>query len=246
MDCNAAWAAFESDRPVEAGLLERAGRHVEHCTACQAKLDRNALPAGTLERHRAPSGLAARVGAALDGVSRGAAVAERKTAWRRFGALAASLLIGAVLGAGVATRLQGPGAQHDVIEQAVSGHVGAQLGNRLTQVASSEQHTVRPWFAGRIDLAPPVRDLSADGFVLQGGRLDYLERRPVAVVVYLLRKHNIDVFVRPTTDTDRAARVSSDRGYNTVSWTSGGFAFVAVSDLNAKDLTRFQASYAGQ
>jgi anti-sigma factor RsiW len=245
VDCNAAWTVLESDRPVDTAALERASRHVEHCPACRARIERDALPAGKLERFRAPPELAVRIDAALDGVAHGAAVAERRTAWRRVAALAASFLIGAVLAGGYAMRLQGPDTQRDLVAQAVSAHIGAQMGDRLTQVASADQHTVKPWFAGRLDMSPPVRDLSAHGFVLQGARLDYLDRRPTAVVVYQHRKHAIDVFARPAVEA-AALAVRADRGYNTVSWAADGFAFIAVSDLNTSDLARFQAVQAGR
>jgi anti-sigma factor RsiW len=245
VDCNAAWTVLESDRPVDAAALERASRHVERCPSCRARIERDALLAGQLERFRAPPELAVRIDAALDGVAHGAAVAERRTAWRRVAALAASFLIGAVLAGGYAMRLRGPDAQRDVITQAVSAHIGAQMGDRLTQVASADQHTVKPWFAGRLDIAPPVRDLSAHGFVLQGARLDYLDRRPIGVVVYQHRRHAIDVFVRPAAGSGSAA-VRADRGYNTVSWASDSFEFIAVSDLNAGDLARFQALQVGR
>jgi len=242
MDCNQAWALIDSERPVDAAALERAGRHIERCQECRARLDRDALSPGSLERHRAPPALAARIGAALDGAARAAPLVERRTAARRLAALAASFLIGAVLAGAYATRIAVPDPELRLAEEAISDHVRARLAERPMQVASSDQHTVKPWFAGRLDLSPPVKDLARDGFPLEGARIDYLARRPVAALVYRHRQHGIDLFVRPADGVaDRSPVASSDRGYNVLMWTAGGFGYVAVSDVNAADLARFQA-----
>src|SRR5262245_27193371 len=135
MECSGAWVALE--RPVDAALLERAGRHVERCAACQARLERDAMPAGMAERFRAPPELAARIGAGLDGAARAAVVAARRGFARRLAALAAAFLIGAVLAGGYATRLAQPG--EELAAHAVSAHIGAQLAGRRLQVASSDQ-----------------------------------------------------------------------------------------------------------
>jgi anti-sigma factor RsiW len=240
VDCSAAWSLLESERPIDAGALDRANRHLEGCAACQARLAREALAPGQVERFCAPPTLAARVGAALDGADRAAPLVERRTAWRRLAALAAAFLVGAVLAAGYATRLTRPEPGDRLAEQAVSGHIGAQLAGRAVQIASSDQHTVKPWFAGRLDLSPPVRDLAGEGFPLVGARLDYLARRPAAVLVYRHRLHGIDLFVQPASGLGPPAGARSDRGYNVLSWSSGGFDFLAVSDLNTADLGRFR------
>jgi anti-sigma factor RsiW len=242
VECEAAWSALESERPVDAALLERAGRHVERCRACQARLDAGALPPGSLERHRAPAALAARIGAALDGAGRGAAVAERRGLWRRLAAPAAAFLVGVVLAGAYATRLAAPDAEARLIEEAVSAHVRVRLAGQPMQVASSDRHTVKPWFAGRLDLSPPVQDLTAEGFPLQGARVDYLARRPAAALVYRHRQHSIDLFVLPVSGAStRSPTAQAERGFNTLTWTAGDFRFVAVSDLNAQDLAQFQA-----
>jgi anti-sigma factor RsiW len=241
MECSAAWTVLASEGPLDPGQLEQAGRHMESCAACQARLDRDALPPGSLKRYVSPPELLARVTASLDGVSRAATTARYPWSARHLAALAASMLLGAVLASGAMVHLRGSDAERDVLQQAVSGHIGAQLAGRLTQIASGESHTVKPWFAGRIDAAPPVRDLKAEGFPLQGARIDYLGRRTTAVVVYAIRKHTIDLFITPSPGADRAPRSTTDRGYNVVAWSSGGFEFVAVSDVNPADLMRFQA-----
>jgi anti-sigma factor RsiW len=238
MECSSAWAILDSRSPLEPRQLEDAGRHLENCTACQARLDREALPPGSLKRFVPPPGLLQRVTAALDGASRTDATTRQRWTARHFAAMAASMLFGAVLVSGAMVQFSND--QRHVVEQAVSGHIGAQLAGRLTQVASSESHTVKPWFAGRIDLTPPVRDLSADGFLLQGARIDYLGKRATPVVVYAIRKHMIDLFIQLSPGADRPPQLTSDRGYNAITWSYGGFEFVAVSDVNPTDLKRFQ------
>jgi len=125
-------------------------------------------------------------------------------------------------------------------DQLLASHLRALQPGHLMDVASNDQHNVKPWFDGRLDFAPPVKDLTADGFVLSGGRLDYLAGRPVAALVYHRQLHVIDVYVRPD---GGAMPASSASGYNMVSWTQGGFAFTAISDLNTAELQLFRDNF---
>src|SRR5438128_1404055 len=127
MDCSDAWAAIESDGPVDAQLLERAGRHLERCEHCRARLDHDALPAGQLERFGAPPELVARIGAALDGAARVAPAIERRGMLRRIAAMAATFLLGAVLAGAYTTRLAQPDPAERLAEEAISDHVRARL-----------------------------------------------------------------------------------------------------------------------
>ena len=131
---------------------------------------------------------------------------------------------------------RGDGLPDDV----VAGHIRALQPGHLMDVASTDQHTVKPWFDGRLDFAPPVRDFKAEGFPLVGGRLDYLAGRPVAALVYQRRQHVIDLYVWPEGRHVDRSPVSSDRsGYNVLRWSRDGMAFWAVSDLNAQELADF-------
>jgi len=128
----------------------------------------------------------------------------------------------------------------DVAEQIVAGHIRALQPGHLEDVVSTDQHTVKPWFDGKLDFAPPVRDFAADGFPLKGGRLDYLGGRAVAALVYQRDKHVIDLFVWPEGGPlPRLAGGTQIQGYNVVHWTAGGMNFWAVSDVERPQLDDF-------
>jgi anti-sigma factor RsiW len=124
--------------------------------------------------------------------------------------------------------------------EVVDDHLRSLEENHLTDVLSSNQHTVKPWFDGRLDFAPPVQDFAAQGFPLIGGRLDYLDNRPVAAIVYRRREHIINLFISPAeheTDTEPQSRVQS--GYNIVQWTKSGMSYWAVSSVSSGELEKF-------
>ena len=125
-----------------------------------------------------------------------------------------------------------------------AAHIRALQPSHLVDVPSSEQHTVKPWFAGRLPFSPPVKDLSADGFALSGGRVDALPGSTAAVLVYMRRQHVIDLFIWPASvDEDRSGGSGVREGYNFVHWQADGMSFWAVSDLNAKELADFVARW---
>jgi anti-sigma factor RsiW len=128
-----------------------------------------------------------------------------------------------------------PAAPVGDTEEIVSNHVRSLMANHLVDVASESKHTVKPWFAGRLDFSPPVEDFAAKGYPLVGGRLEYLDRQPAAALVYRKDQHLINVYVRPG---GRAPGVKEDfqRGFNLISWSDTHFTYAAVSDLNAIEL----------
>jgi anti-sigma factor RsiW len=128
-----------------------------------------------------------------------------------------------------------------LVDQLVSSHVHSLLADHLTDVESSDRHTVKPWFSGKLDFAPNVRDLSSEGFPLVGGRLDYLNGRPVAAMVYHRNKHVINLFVWPA-GSQSGERSISTRGYNLIVWRdAGGMTCCAVSDVSMEELEQFAA-----
>lgn len=134
-------------------------------------------------------------------------------------------------------------------DEVVASHVRSLLVDHLTDVATSDQHTVKPWFNGKIDFAPPVVDLVREGFPLQGGRVDYIGGRVVAALVYKRQSHVINLFVWPAQSDATAATVrtaSSRDGYNIENWRAGGLNFWAVSDGNADDLARFRDAFSNR
>ena len=151
--------------------------------------------------------------------------------------LAAPFGAGFALAAGLALAVLVP--QHGGVSDAlVAGHIRALQPGHLMDVVSTDQHTVKPWFDGRLDFAPPVRDLKPDGFPLMGARLDYVADRPVAVLVYGRRQHVIDLFVWPESSAPRTDAFGHS-GYNVLRWHRDGMVFWAVSDLGAPELAEF-------
>jgi anti-sigma factor RsiW len=149
--------------------------------------------------------------------------------------------LGAVCAAAISLLILLP-QRDDLAGQLVAGHIRALQPGHLEDVVSTDQHTVKPWFDGRLDFAPPVRDFTADGFPLKGGRLDYLDGRPVAALIYQRDKHVIDVFVWPQNGAiAHLARDTAIQGYNVVHWATDGMNFWAVSDLERAQLDEFAA-----
>jgi len=166
--------------------------------------------------------------------------------WNWLG-LAAAIILGAIIVLNVVPRLQRPGADQFLATQLIASHARSLLANHLTDVASSDQHTVKPWLDAKLDFAPPVIDLSSDGFPLIGGRLDYLDNRPVAALIYERRKHFINLFVWPAgSSTTGATNTMSRQGYQLLHWVDSDFNYWAVSDVNANDLQTFKSKFEAQ
>jgi anti-sigma factor RsiW len=153
-------------------------------------------------------------------------------------------VMSAVAATGLGVVIVGQVRDDRVLSEAVSAHLRSLQPDRLTDVLSSDQHTVKPWFNGRIDLAPPVFDLTVQGFRLIGGRLDYVDGKPVAAIVYSRRVHVINVFVMPSAGaTSSAPRLESFQGFNILRWSDQGLGLLAVSDLNPDELKEFGARF---
>jgi anti-sigma factor RsiW len=157
-------------------------------------------------------------------------------------AQAAALVIVAGLSSLVSWQLGESRARHNMLERdVVSAHARSLLQESPVQVASSQSHTVKPWFNGRIEFAPSVKDLTDKGFPLVGGRVDVVGGQRVATLVYKRRLHVINVFIWPAADsTSPGTTRAAVQGYNTVSWTVGGLTYWAISDLNARELAELQ------
>jgi anti-sigma factor RsiW len=225
-------------------------RHVEiehHLADCSSCADdyrslqslRDALQAQSLY-HRAPPGLADRFRANL---RRPSASPVARLASRR------QYLVGAALAAGLALSLGGLGfvlfrrskvPSDLLVQEVITSHVRSLLAEHLTDVASSDRHTVKPWFKGKLDYSPAVADLTDHNFALIGGRLDYVDNRPVAALVYRRRAHVINLFLWPAPHTPECGPTAGSRqGYNFLYWVAGEMNAWAVSDLNAEELREF-------
>ena len=132
-----------------------------------------------------------------------------------------------------------PSAEQPWLDEAVSSHVRSLMAEHLNDVVSSDRHTVKPWFTGKLDFAPPVFDYAAQGYPLLGGRLDYLQHQTTAALAYRHAKHTINLFILPTAEADRARESQSLRGYNVVAWRRDHLRFILVSDLEKGELEAF-------
>jgi anti-sigma factor RsiW len=130
--------------------------------------------------------------------------------------------------------------QQRILSEVVSAHLRSLQAGHLTDVVSTDQHTVKPWFNGKLDVAPPVIDLTAQGFTLVGGRLDYIDARAIGAVVYKRRQHVVNLFVSQTSNAEyRAAKTETMQGFNCRRWGNRGLNFWAVSDIGADELAEF-------
>jgi len=227
----------------QAAALEahRAGCPI--CQAAQAELLRTRALLRAEPYEPTPDDVRARVMARLRQAQPQAAAAPRLTrrGWSRLWGSGIGFGLGAACAAAIAFLVVLP-QRNDLVDAVVADHIRALQPGHLEDVVSTDQHTVKPWFDGRIDFAPPVKDFAAEGFPLKGGRLDYLDNRPVAALVYQRDKHIIDLYVWPAGDA--SAHLASDtaiQGYNVAHWTADGMNFWAVSDVERGQLDDFVA-----
>jgi anti-sigma factor RsiW len=216
-------------------------RHLESCPSCSAlfqsqKAAHSALGDPAL-RHTASAALRKSVHGALAAAeSEEARRTRSKSAWFRWQwpAAAAGVLAGVVA---LIFVLRLPPAADPLERELVDSHIRSLMPNHLMDVISTDQHTVKPWFAGKIDFSPPVKDLAADGFPLIGGRVDYIDQHSAATMVYKRNQHVINVFVWPVAGReDIAPRTRADQGYNLIEVVHEGMEYWAVSDLNPAEL----------
>jgi anti-sigma factor RsiW len=242
MNCDEAKPLLNAHMDNEIDPIQRAtvDSHVKICSSCALDLEQlesvRAAIRSEMPYYHAPPNLRSQVRLAL----RGAEYLERgahRRAWNVWGAAAAAAVVVCAL-ATAPFLVNARNERQLVAEELLSAHERALVG-RSVDVISSDQHTVKPWFNGKLPFSPPVTDLASQGFPLEGGRVDYAGEQPVAALVYGRRLHRIDVFIRPSAGAKAPPEHFERNGYNEISWMKGGFLFTAVSDLNASALTGF-------
>jgi anti-sigma factor RsiW len=234
------------DGELDAGHAREVEAHIATCPDCAAELaayrEMSKAIAGADLHYTAPLALRRRIEAALPQAQpQIQAVPSRRAVLRGF---AMGSAVSAIAATGlVAIVLRGDDEQR-ITSEIVSAHLRSLQAGHLTDVVSTDQHTVKPWFNGKLDVAPPVIDLTAQGFTLIGGRLDYVDARPIGAIVYRRRLHVINLFVAQTASTERrAAKTETFQGFNIRSWSEGGLNYWAVSDLAADELAEFSDKF---
>ena len=214
--------------------------HLRTCAACASALEADRALRATIARSNlrfaAPPSVVRNVRAAVANAFPPEKSARKGWTWNWGLATATALILCTVL---TWKLLPGntPNNSTTIADEAIADHIRALMPGHLSDVESTDQHTVKPWFDGKLDFAPPVENFTAQGFPLIGGRLDYLDHHPAAALVYQRRKHFVSVFLLPATgEPDRAESQTTERGYNVISWTRGAMNYWMVSDLNPAEL----------
>jgi anti-sigma factor RsiW len=219
-------------------------RHIAHCVSCAAQLEElQAMQTALrthLTYHQAPPGLAARIGALLP--REDVPAPSRSRLRRPVVAFTGTGMAGAL--AGVALTLLVAGgidrSKDSTLHAVVDAAIRSRMADHLTDVLTSDQHTVKPWLSARLDVSPPVRDLVDQGFPLIGGRLDYVDGHRAAAIVYRHQKHIINLFAWASPGApDSGFRNDSRQGFNVVTWRRDGITYYAVSDVEADQLAKF-------
>jgi anti-sigma factor RsiW len=226
----------EFDGELDAAQSAELAQHRESCAECRANwvvLEASRRALRDLAYHAAPAALKAALAARIAPAPALAARARRMF-WRE----PLSFALGAALAA-MLLLVARPHGEDAMLAALVDDHVRSLQPGHFYDVASSNKHTVKPWFDGKLDFAPPVKDLAGDGFPLVGGRLDYLGGRAVAALAYEHGKHPINLFVWPTRDGAPAPSEAVREGYNIVHWDDGGMTLWAVSDMEKDELEDF-------
>jgi anti-sigma factor RsiW len=244
VDCKDAQKLLDTytDRELDLVHSLEIENHLRECHACSARHESNQALRSALSNpalyFKAPANLQRKLQSSLRGSAKPEAPARIRV-WRWLNAAVPAALAALVILIAVPL-LRGPSNDEILRREIVSSHVRSLMAGHLADVASSDEHTVKPWFAGKLNFSPTVVDLKNQGFPLIGGRLDYIDNRPVAALVYQRHKHYINLFVWPTrSESDADPEMISRQGYNVFHWSKAGMTYWAISDLNPAELQEF-------
>lgn len=269
MNCDEARKLMDGylDGELDPVTSQKVDEHLRDCRKCEQAYEVDTVLAHAVSQaapyYKAPTELRERIHASLRDAISASTIADtarenkllsRRTKpehrnifaelpWNWLG-LAAAVILAAAMVSTLLPRMRAPAPDQFLATQLIASHVRSLMANHLTDVASSDQHTVKPWLDTKLDFAPPVVDLSSEGFPLIGGRLDYLDNRPVAALVYGRRKHFINLFVWPAaSDEAKAPKTITREGYQLLYWADSDFNYWAVSDVNINDLQLFKQQF---
>lgn len=216
-------------------------RHLQQCARCsQGYQGHQALGnriKASIPYFKAPADLQTRIQLSVRKAAKAEATA--RILHQPWLGIAAPLAAAATLVLALMPLLKGPSGEELLAREVLASHVRSLMADHLSDVASSDRHTVKPWFAGKLDFSPPVEDLAQAGFPLIGGRLEYLNNRPVAALVYHRQEHFINLFIWPATGSDSDVKKETRQGYHLFHWTRSGMTYWAVSDVEEKQLQAF-------
>ena len=241
MECNEVQLSAYLDGELDTSTAENYAQHLLTCAvcnrACEELTQLRATLSSNLPRYSAPSHLRHRIQTDLDALK---PRAKKRQAspwfWMNVGLTSVCSIAFAIT---MALYLAIPTQAELINQEIVASHYRSLLANHLADVVSSDHHTVKPWFAGKLDYAPVVVDFASDGFPLLGGRLDYINHRTVAALAYRHNKHLINVFMWPDS-SGTSSSTTAIRGFNVLQWNDAGMAYHAVSDMNVQELENFR------
>jgi anti-sigma factor RsiW len=272
MNCEEAAKLVEGylDGELEPVTNQAIEQHLRECAACAQVYDAYGSFVGAIANaapyYKSPAGLRQRIQASLRGEMGGRStpdvardnrpsVAQTQAAARsilsgpswNWLALAAAIVFAAIMAFNFVPRMRRSNGDQFLATQLIASHVRSLMASHLTDVTSTDQHTVKPWLDTKLDFAPPVVDLSSEGFPLVGGRLDYFDNRPAAALIYQRRKHFINLCVWPAEpNAKKETSTISRQGYHLLHWTDSDFNYWAVSDVNADDLQILKQKFTAQ
>jgi anti-sigma factor RsiW len=249
MNCQQAKPLLDSyaDGELEAAAILELEQHLRSCSSC-APAWRNLLSLKKALKQdslyfAAPEELRQRIKSALPSSAK-ASLPRQAWNWNWLTTVMSGMAA-ACLALLLTVTLNRPSPEQPLAQEIVSSHIRSLMASHVMDVVSTDQHTVKPWFNGKLDFSPPVKNLAAQEFPLIGGRLDYIGGRSVAALVFQRHKHIINLFIWPGKEKDsRPVAITPGHGYNLIHWSDGEMSFWAVSDLNEKELMEFVQDFA--